>query len=133
MVETSTCLETTQQETTNFTVRLLSCNGICGLAASIREPAGAIITNRQFLSYTVFNTGGMVCNAVSTLVCFITASREIYVAQGEAAEQDVEQPDQNEVCITEHTMHVCSLVPKDPNPWGGGGGGGVWEQKKMTR
>ena len=49
----------------------------------------------------------------------------IYVAQGEAAEQDVEQPnsqsDQNEVCTAEHTMHVFSLVPKVPNPWGGYG------------
>ena len=49
----------------------------------------------------------------------------IYVAQSEAAEQDVEQPnnqsEQNEVCVTEHTMHVCGLVPKVPNPWGGYG------------
>ena len=49
----------------------------------------------------------------------------IYAAQGEGAEQDVEQQknqsDQNEVCISEYTMHVCSLVPKVPNPWEGMG------------
>ena len=32
-----------------------SYNNVCGQAATIREPAGAIITNCQYLSYTVFS------------------------------------------------------------------------------
>ena len=56
----------------------------------------------------MFNTEGMVCNAVSTLV-LSPLLMIIYVAQGEAAAEDVEQTknqsDQNEVCNTYQYFH----------------------------